>query len=81
MAQFATGIGPTKSLLLDSPQVVELAHALDLAVVPWTFRAGDPGEFETVKDEMAHYLYELHVDGIITNNPDFFPRTPPRDGP
>ncbi len=79
-ARFATGVGPTKSLLLDAPGVVDLAHEHDLTVVPWTFRAADPGDFETVQEEMAHYLYELHVDGIITNNPDLFPRTPPRGG-
>ena len=77
VATFATGVGPTKSLLLDTPGVVDLAHQHDLSVVPWTFRAGAPGDFETVADEMAHYLYELGVDGIITNNPDLYPRMPP----
>ncbi len=81
VAGFATGFGPTKSLLLGAPGVVDLAHQHDLTVVPWTFRARDPGDFETVEDEMAHYLYELGVDGIITNNPDLFPRTPPQGGP
>ena len=81
VAGFATGIGPAKSLLLDAPGVVDLAHRHDLSVVPWTFRAGDPGDFETVEDEMAHYLYELGVDGIITNNPDLYPRMPPQGGP
>ena len=81
VAEFATGVGPAKSLLLDGPGVIELAHQHDLSVVPWTFRAGDPGDFETVGDEMAHYLYELGVDGIITNNPDLYPRMPPEGGP
>ena len=80
VAEFATGIGPAKRLLLDAPGVIDLAHELDLVVVPWTFRARSPGGFETVEQEMAHYLYELGVDGIITNNPDLFPRTPLRGG-
>jgi len=80
-AGFVTGIGPTKSLLLDAPEIVDLAHQHNLRVVPWTFRASDPGDFATVEDEMAHYLYEMGVDGIITNNPDLYPRTPPQGGP
>ncbi len=75
VAEFATGIGPAKSLLLYAPGIVDLAQEHDLTVVPWTFRAGDPGDFASVEDEMAHYLHELGVDGIITNNPDLFPRT------
>lgn len=80
VAEFATGIGPAKNLILDAPDVVDMAHAHDLQVVPWTFRADRPGGFETVELEMAHYLDELSVDGIITNNPDLFPRTVPDGG-
>jgi glycerophosphoryl diester phosphodiesterase len=81
-AAFATGIGPTKQLLIDDPTVVDRAHALDLDVVPWTFRARDPGDgFSRVEDEMAYFLDELGVDGIITDNPDLFPRLPPGGGP
>ena len=80
VAEFATGIGPAKRLLLDHPDVIDLAHQRGLTVVPWTFRASDPGGFATVTDEMAHFLFELRVDGIITDNPDLFPRTPPASG-
>jgi glycerophosphoryl diester phosphodiesterase len=74
-AEFATGIGPTKSLLQDDPSIVARAHALGLTVVPWTFRARNPGDgFETVEEEMSYYLDDLGVDGIITDNPDLFPR-------
>lgn len=80
-ADFATGIGPTKRLLVDDPTIVGRAHALDLHVVPWTFRARDPGDgFERVEDEMAYFLGELGVDGIITDNPDLFPRAAPGGG-
>ncbi len=74
-AAFVTGIGPAKSLLADDPAVVERAHELGLTVVPWTFRARSPGDgFATVEDEMTYFLDELGVDGIITDNPDLFPR-------
>jgi len=73
-AGFATGIGPNKGLITDDPALVDRAHALGLDVVPWTFRARNPGDgFSTVEEEMAHFLEELQVDGIITDNPDLFP--------
>jgi glycerophosphoryl diester phosphodiesterase len=77
---FATGIGPAKDLLLEYPGAVELAHRAGLTVIPWTFRSDDPGDFGSVDAEMAHYLFELGVDGLFTNNPDLFPRTPPAVG-
>jgi glycerophosphoryl diester phosphodiesterase len=27
-----------------------------------------------VRDEMAHFLYDLGIDALFTNNPDQFPR-------
>ncbi|NND84691.1 MAG: hypothetical protein HKN46_06030, partial [Acidimicrobiia bacterium] len=72
---FATGIGPAKNLLMDDPTVVGRAHERGLTVVPWTFRARNPGDgFDTVEDEMGYFLDELGVDGVITDNPDLFPR-------
>ena len=73
-ADFATGIGPAKRLLLDDPTVVGRAHALGLTVIPYTFRSSDPGSFESVVAEMRHFLCELGVDGLFTDNPDLFPR-------
>ncbi len=77
---FASGIGPTKSLLLEHPGAVDRAHDAGLTVIPWTFRAGSSGNFTTVEEEMAHFLFDLGVDGLFTNNPDLFPRTPPEAG-
>ena len=57
---------------LDAPDAVGRAHDHDLTVIPWTFRATDPGAFESVMDEMAHYLCNLGVDGLFTDNPDMF---------
>jgi glycerophosphoryl diester phosphodiesterase len=71
---FATGIGPTKRLLLEDPEAVERAHAAGLTVIPYTFSGDSPGSFATVTDEMAHFVFELGVDGLFTDNPDLFPR-------
>ena len=77
---FADGIGPSKSILLEDPGVVERAHAAGLTVIPYTFRANDTGDFPTPADEMAYFLFDLGVDGLFTNEPDLFPRTPPGVG-
>ena len=62
--------------------MVERAHALGLTVVPYTFRARRPGDgFTSVEEEMAHFLYELGVDGVFTDNPDLFPRGSREGGP
>lgn len=74
IAGFATGIGPAKRLLIDEPRIVGWAHDAGLTVVPWTFRADNPGGFADVREEMAHFLYDLGVDALFTNNPDLFPR-------
>ncbi len=80
IGEFATGIGPTKSLLLEHPDAVDLAHQAGLTVIPWTFRGGSSGGFASVEEEMAHFLFELGVDGLFTNNPDLFPRTALEEG-
>ncbi|MEQ1858065.1 MAG: glycerophosphodiester phosphodiesterase family protein [Longimicrobiales bacterium] len=80
VSAFATGIGPAKNLLLDHPGAVALAHQAGLTVIPWTFRSDDPGDFARVDLEMSHFLYDLGVDGLFTNNPDLFPRSPVESG-
>jgi glycerophosphoryl diester phosphodiesterase len=73
LSEFATGVGPSKGLIVAYPDLVADAHAAGLTVIPYTFRAeqalGGPGE-----EEMWHYLYTFGVDGLFTNNPDLFPR-------
>jgi glycerophosphoryl diester phosphodiesterase len=71
---FATGIGPTKRLLLEDPAAVERAHAVGLTVIPYTFSGDSPGSFPDVTAEMAHFVFELGVDGLFTDNPDLFPK-------
>lgn len=75
---FATAIGPAKNLILDDPDMVRRAHEERLAVVAWTFRADRPGDFDSVEEEMAYFLFDLGVDGLFTNNPDLYPGTEPR---
>ncbi len=78
VSAFATGIGPAKGLLDTRPDVVRWAHAERLTVIPYTFRSRSTGRFPTVKEEMAHFLFSLEVDGLFTDNPDQFPRQPLR---
>lgn len=74
MKSFADGIAPNKAAVLDRPEMVRDAHDLGMSVTVWTFRSGQTGKFETVKQEMKHFLQTLHVDALFTDNPDEFPR-------
>ena len=74
LATFATGIAPEKVVVARHPDMVAAAHRLGLTVTSWTFRADEKTSFPTVRDEMAHFLYDLGVDALFTNNPDQFPR-------
>jgi glycerophosphoryl diester phosphodiesterase len=80
VSEFASGIGPAKGLLLADPDIVARAHDLGLTVIPYTFRARNSGDFPDVGAEMSHFLFELEVDGLFTDNPDLFPRQPDTDG-
>jgi glycerophosphoryl diester phosphodiesterase len=71
---FATGVAPEKSLVAQHPEMVKQAHALGLTVTCWTFRADEKSTFASVGDEMSHFLYDLGIDALFTNNPDQFPR-------
>jgi glycerophosphoryl diester phosphodiesterase len=65
-------IGPNKHDVTTA--LVKQAHAAGLKVFPYTFLSGDEQPFKDVRSEMSHYLYDLGVDGMFTNNPDQFPR-------
>jgi glycerophosphoryl diester phosphodiesterase len=78
LAAFVTGIGPNKAILERQPAVVDWAHRAGLTVTPWTFRSRSTGRFANVTEEMSHFLYDLGVDALFTDNPDLFPRTPVR---
>jgi glycerophosphoryl diester phosphodiesterase len=75
IATFATGIGPSKILLEGQPGIVRMAHDASLTVTPYTFTTrGAPTRFGDVGAEMRHYLTDLNVDALFTDNPDRFPR-------
>ena len=75
IATFATGIGPSKILLEGEPGIVRMAHDASLTVTPYTFTTrGAPTRFGDVGAEMRHYLTDLNVDALFTDNPDRFPR-------
>jgi glycerophosphoryl diester phosphodiesterase len=74
IAKFASGIGPTKSLIAGKPGLVKTAHDLGMTVTSWTFRADEKTTYPSVRDEMTHFLYTLNIDALFTNDPDQFPR-------
>lgn len=75
IATFATGIGPSKLLLDGRPAIVRMAHDAGLTVTPYTLSSNAPAApFGDVGAEMRHYLYDLGVDALFTDNPDRFPR-------
>jgi glycerophosphoryl diester phosphodiesterase len=76
LATFATGIAPEKRVIAQHPEMVARAHAAGLTVTSWTFSASEKTSFANVREEMAHYLYDLGIDALFTNNPDQFPRRP-----
>ena len=74
LAAFASGIAPEKAVIARHPEMVKAAHARQLTVTSWTFRADEKTAFPGVRDEMSHFLYTLGIDALFTNNPDQFPR-------
>jgi glycerophosphoryl diester phosphodiesterase len=74
IAKYATGIGPTKSLIAGRPALVKTAHDLGMTVTSWTFRANEKTSYPDVRAEMSHFLYDLGIDALFTNDPDQFPR-------
>jgi glycerophosphoryl diester phosphodiesterase len=74
LAKFSTGIAPEKFVIARHPDMVARAHAAGLTVTSWTFRSDEKTEYPDVAAEMAHFLYDLGIDALFTNNPDRFPR-------
>jgi len=74
IAKFASGVGPTKSLIAGRPALVKTAHDLKMTVTSWTFRANEKTSYPNVRAEMEHFLYDLGIDALFTNDPDQFPR-------
>jgi len=74
LARFSTGIAPEKFVIARHPDMVKRAHAAGLTVTSWTFRSDEKTDYPDVGAEMAHFLYDLGIDALFTNNPDRFPR-------
>jgi len=74
LAKFATGIAPEKVVIARHPDMVARAHAAGLTVTSWTFRSDEKTNYPNVGAEMSHFLYDLGIDALFTNNPDLFPR-------
>jgi glycerophosphoryl diester phosphodiesterase len=70
---FATGISPEKVIVAQQPEAMARARQMGLLVTPYTFRASAVTGYPDVRAEMAHYLQNLGVDGVITDNPDQMP--------
>ena len=71
---YARGIGPSKDIVRNNPDVVKWAHTAGLSVTVYTFRESDKTSFTTVKEEMEFFLDTLDADAVFTDNPDMFPR-------
>lgn len=80
VAEYANGIGPfwkhvitgvDANKKLKTTSLVADAHALGLAVHPYTFRADDLPDFTKDFDRFLHGAYfEANLDGLFTDFPD-----------
>ncbi len=91
IAEYADGVGPSKDQIVPRTSTgasgtptsfVTDAHAADLVVHPYTFRAentflplelrssGDPAAYGNLFAEIEQF-FGLGVDGVFTDNPDF----------
>ena len=78
MKAFATGISPEKTAFATHADALKRAQQMGMLVTPYTFRASAVKGYPDVRAEMADYLERLDVDGVITDNPDQMPPSPPR---
>ena len=70
------GFGPAKRIVFENADFVKWAHAEGMTVTPYTFTTKTPvvGGFVDIREEMSHFLYNIGVDAVFTDNPDRFPR-------
>jgi glycerophosphoryl diester phosphodiesterase len=74
LKEFATGISPEKVIVEQQPAAMKQIRDLGLLITPYTYRAAAVTGYPDVTAEMRHYINDLHVDGVITDNPDLVPR-------
>jgi len=74
MAAYADGVGPDKRLIIGEDGVVTdfiaRAHALGLAVHPWTFYGDKPSDDGLAPEAELRRIYELGADGVFADFPD-----------
>ncbi len=71
IAAYAQGIGPNKQCIEEDSELVKRAHALGLAVHPYTFRTDIvPKRYESVEEELRVFLFEHDIDGGFIDHPD-----------
>jgi len=71
VAEFANGIGPSKTLIENEPKIVSWAHGAGLKVHPYTFAADRvPTAYDGLNDELETFYLEHGVDGLFTDHPD-----------
>jgi glycerophosphoryl diester phosphodiesterase len=73
LKKLVQGVGPSKLLVDQFPELIKNSHDAGLSVTIYTCRSKQTGKFADVKSEMKHYL-NLGVDAIFTDNPDQFSR-------
>jgi glycerophosphoryl diester phosphodiesterase len=74
LKEFATGISPEKVVLEQQPAAMKQIRELGLLITPYTYRSAAVSGYPDVTAEMRHYINDLKVDGVITDNPDLIPR-------
>tara|TARA_R110002073_G_scaffold279026_1_gene442904 strand:- start:147783 stop:148739 length:957 start_codon:yes stop_codon:yes gene_type:complete len=67
-ASYADGVGPWYPQI--SPDFVKEAHALNLKVHAYTFRADDLGDYTSFDDLLDYGFNTLNLDGVFTDFPD-----------
>ncbi len=70
---FSTGISPEKTIVTSHPDAMNRARQMGMPITPYTFRASAVTGYPDVRAEMSHYINDLGVDGVITDNPDQMP--------
>jgi len=82
IAQYADGVGPEKSMIVDRDSqpgavkisdLVKLAHANGMQVHPYTFRLDSgqvPAYAESFEQMLEIFYFEAGVDGVFTDFPD-----------
>lgn len=72
IATYANGIGPSKVLIENNPDLVTWAQKRGLKVHPYTFRADDypKRKYDSYEAELDQFFNEYGVDGLFTDFPD-----------